>query len=199
MISEALKPLQLIGQAAKFKFESKFEPMQVIWQSLLGCSRRSSKVYRAKSTAKLLGQLSCTACVSRTDEHKHKAFSSLLQSLLAATGLLEDNMLTLLTWPWLFVSCEMKISMELARSCCWPSSAPRFAQSFYQSLVSEWKYDIGTKQHVPNRILCKAAGLNQRPVLGKGVCSDSTLKLGNDVRRDSESIATKFCSQIGRK
>ena len=24
-------------------------------------------------------------------------------------------------------------------------------------------------------------------------------KLGNDVRRDSESIATKVCSQIGRK
>ena len=28
------KPLQLVGQAAQFKFESKFEPLQVIWQSL---------------------------------------------------------------------------------------------------------------------------------------------------------------------
>ena len=34
MILEAIKPLQLVGQAAQFKFESKFEPLQVIWQSL---------------------------------------------------------------------------------------------------------------------------------------------------------------------
>ena len=34
MISEALKPSQLVGQAAQFKFESKLEPLQVIWQSL---------------------------------------------------------------------------------------------------------------------------------------------------------------------
>ena len=34
VISEALKPLQLVGQAAQFKFESKLEPLPVIWQSL---------------------------------------------------------------------------------------------------------------------------------------------------------------------
>ena len=27
------KPLQLVGQAEELKFESKFEPLQVIWQS----------------------------------------------------------------------------------------------------------------------------------------------------------------------
>ena len=32
--SEQIKPLQPVGQAAEFKFESKFEPMPVIWQSL---------------------------------------------------------------------------------------------------------------------------------------------------------------------
>ena len=31
---KADKPLQLVGQAAEFKFESKFRPLQVIWQSL---------------------------------------------------------------------------------------------------------------------------------------------------------------------
>ena len=41
------------------------------------------------------------------------------------------------------------------------SSANRFAQSFDQSLVSEKNYDMGTKQHVQNRILCKASDLNQ--------------------------------------
>ena len=34
VISEAIKPLQLIGQVAQFNFGSKFEPLQVIWQSL---------------------------------------------------------------------------------------------------------------------------------------------------------------------
>ena len=33
-ILEATKPLQLVCQAAEFKFESKFEPLQVIWQFL---------------------------------------------------------------------------------------------------------------------------------------------------------------------
>ena len=33
VISEAIKPLQLIGQAAQYKFESKFGPLQVISQS----------------------------------------------------------------------------------------------------------------------------------------------------------------------
>ena len=33
-ISEQIKPLQLVCQAAEFKFESKFEPLLVIWQSL---------------------------------------------------------------------------------------------------------------------------------------------------------------------
>ena len=53
------------------------------------------------------------------------------------------------------------------------ASAHRFAQSFYHPLVSGEKYDKGTKPHVLNRILCKAAGLNRRPVRRKGVCSDS--------------------------
>ena len=34
VVSEEIKPFQLVGQAAEFKFESKFEPLQVICQSL---------------------------------------------------------------------------------------------------------------------------------------------------------------------
>ena len=33
MISEDIKRLQLVCQVAEFKFESKFEPLPVIWQS----------------------------------------------------------------------------------------------------------------------------------------------------------------------
>ena len=34
MISKAIKPLQLVGQVAEFKFDSRCEPLQVIWQYL---------------------------------------------------------------------------------------------------------------------------------------------------------------------
>ena len=33
-ILEQVNPLQPVGQAAEFKFKSKFEPLPVIWQSL---------------------------------------------------------------------------------------------------------------------------------------------------------------------
>ena len=39
-IKVIIKPLQRIGQAAEFKFESKFEPLLAIWQSSEGYSRR---------------------------------------------------------------------------------------------------------------------------------------------------------------
>ena len=45
MISEDIKPLQLVGQAAQFKLESKFETLPVIWQSLL---RLFQKVIKGK-------------------------------------------------------------------------------------------------------------------------------------------------------
>ena len=136
------------------------------------------------------------------DEHKHRAFPSLQQSLRAATGSLEENMLLLLLY-WLssrvknvlmlckfrattshfcftFFSCEMtfflvKWNFHGGGEKLLPTKAAPLASlnlSFiYWSLKK--KYDIGTKPHVPNRILCKAAGLNRRPVWGKGACSDS--------------------------
>ena len=55
VILEAIKPLQLIGPAAEFKFESKFEPLQVIWQSLLGLFQ---KVIEGMSPCRSSGNLS---------------------------------------------------------------------------------------------------------------------------------------------
>ena len=47
----------------------------------------------------------------------------------------------------------------------------------FNLLIMHWflssKNDKGTNQHVPNRILCKAADLNWLPVQEKGICSDS--------------------------
>ena len=44
--------------------------------------------------AKLLGPRSGTAGASLTGKHKHRVFPSGLQSLLAATGSIEENVLT---------------------------------------------------------------------------------------------------------
>ena len=45
--------------------------------------------------AKLLGPLSGTGWAGWTGEHKHRAFPRPLQSMLAATGLLDEKMLPL--------------------------------------------------------------------------------------------------------
>ena len=48
--------------------------------------------------AKLLGLRSCTACAGQMGKHKHRVFPSLQQSLLVATGSLEENVLPLLRY-----------------------------------------------------------------------------------------------------
>ena len=92
-ILEQIKQLQLIGQAAKFKFESKFKPLPIASE---GYSRRQKKVLTAQSIAELLGQCSGTAGAVWTAEHKHSVFSSWLRSPLAAASSLEDKVLPLL-------------------------------------------------------------------------------------------------------
>ena len=85
-------------------------------------------------------------------------------------------------------------SMELARSCCLPKQHPSLCSiflSFSGLWVETWLYyDIGKKQHVLNRILCKAAGLNQRPVRGKGVCSDLNWTAQQLQMAESKSLET---------
>ena len=145
-----------------------------------------------------------------------QAFPSRRQSLRAATSSLVEKVLPLLrhwlssrvtkilmiciyraaTSHFLF-SCEMKISMEVARSCCRPKPRPSL-RSIIRSVIGFWvKYDIQTNEHVPNRILCKAVDLNRRRCPRKGRLlrseSNSTAtsdcgaqKLKNDVWHDSE-------------
>ena len=48
-VSEQIKPLQPIGQAAEFKFESKFEPLQVIWQSLPKAVPEDNRRFRGQN------------------------------------------------------------------------------------------------------------------------------------------------------
>ena len=55
VILEAIKPLQLVGQAAEFKFESKFEPLPVIWQSLQRLFQKAIKGLEGKINCQALG------------------------------------------------------------------------------------------------------------------------------------------------
>ena len=105
MILEAIKPLQLVSQAAEFKFESKFEskfePLPVIWQSLRRLFQKTIEGLEGKINGQALGAAlrhGWRRSPGRTGEHKHRAFPSRQQSLRAATGLLEENMLPLLLY-----------------------------------------------------------------------------------------------------
>ena len=95
VISEAIKPLQLVGQPVEFKFESKFEPLLVIWQSL----RRLFHEIEGLE-GKISGQALGTAlllCLRGSDGRaQHKVFPSWLQSVWAAAGSLEETNLPLL-------------------------------------------------------------------------------------------------------
>ena len=55
VILEAIKPLQLVGQAAEFKFESKFEPLPVIWQSLRRLFQKVIEGLEGKINGQALG------------------------------------------------------------------------------------------------------------------------------------------------
>ena len=138
-VSEQIKPLQPIGQAAEFKFESKFEPLPVIWQSLPKAVPEDNRRFRGQNQwPSSWGR----APAGRTGEHKHRAFPSLRQSLRAATGSLEENVLPLLRYRlssrvkkvlmlcrnWAvttdFFSLEMECPLESAGSCCRPKPRP---------------------------------------------------------------------------
>ena len=72
VISEAIKPLQLVGQAAEFKFESKFEPLQVIWQSLRRLFQKVIEGLEGNINGQALGA-ALRLCLRGISEHKHRA------------------------------------------------------------------------------------------------------------------------------
>ena len=100
--------------------------------------------------------------------------------------------------------------MALARSCCRPKPRPSL-RSIFRSAIGLWN-----KIWHSNKAWCSESNCVQSSRSKSTTCprkgrrlrfeSNSTAtsdgdaqKLGNDVSHDSESIATKICSQIGRK
>ena len=98
--------------------------------------------------------------------------------------------------------------MECARSCCWLKQRLSL-RSIFLSVIGLW-----VKRWHRNKATCSESNPVQSsrsksrtwPRKGRRFGLNSTAtsdgeaqKLGNDVRRDSESIATKVCSQISSK
>ena len=159
--------LQTVAQVAELNFESKFEPLPVIWQSLPKAvpeeNRRFWLQNQCLSSLDLapaqLGRVGRrSSCCWQQPARLRKTWCHSFY----ADSVQEYNKVLMI--------CKFR-----AFICCWPKQCPFFAPSFNQSLVSEQNM-TGTKQHVLNWILskhCKAADLNQWHVLEMGVCSDS--------------------------
>ena len=179
--------------------------------------------------AKLLGQLSGSSCAGQTGENKHRAFPNWRQQRQArlkktcyhscyTDSVQEYNKVLMLckfqaTMSHFLFSCEMKFSLELARSCCLPKQRLSLLNIFL-SVIGHW-----VKIWHRNKTTCsklnpvQSSRSNSTTCPQKGrllwllrfgsnslVISDGCAqKLGNYVRRDSESIATKVCSQISCK
>ena len=94
-ISEAIKPLQLDGQAAEFKFESKFEPLPVIWQSLRRLFQKTIEGLEGKINGQALG--AALWLFLRWSDWREQT-QGISKLATAATGSLEENMLPLLLY-----------------------------------------------------------------------------------------------------
>ena len=78
-----------------------------------------------------------------------------------------------------FFSCEMKISMESAKSCCRPKPRP-LLRSIFRSVLGLWKQNyIGTKPRVLIRILCKVKIFQLQFMSNARRCIDQTFAFKN--------------------
>ena len=94
-ISEATKPLPLLGQAAQFKFESKFEPLPGIWQSLQRLFQKVIEGLGGKIKRQALGA-ALLLCLRGSDGQAQTQGVS--EPAAVAAGSLEENTLPVLRY-----------------------------------------------------------------------------------------------------
>ena len=108
-----------------------------------------------------MGQLFCSACAGLTGKHKHRVFPSCCWQRPArlrktcyhscdADSVQESRRF----WCFanfgqqrvnVFFSCEMKILVELAKSCCQPKPRPSL-RSIFLSVIGLWVYDLSKER-----------------------------------------------------
>ena len=92
--SEQIKPLQPVGQAKEFNLSPSSNPCRSSGNRSRRLFQKSFEGFDCKIKCRaLLGPRSGTSWAGRTGEHKCRAFPSRRQSLQAATGSLEENVL----------------------------------------------------------------------------------------------------------
>ena len=159
--------------------------------------------------AKRCGQRSCNAWAGLTGKHKHRAFPSWWQSLLASTGSLEENMLPLL-WYWISLrvkkdwmlfkfwsvtshflfSCEMQFSMELVIRRCRPMQCP-LLRSIFRSFIGFW-----VKIWHRNKTACSESN----PVQSSRSKSTTCPVVGRLLRFESNStVITDGCAKAWKR
>ena len=187
-----IKPLQLVGQTAEFKFESKFEPLQVRWQAIPEDNQKFWLQNQWRSSlGRALAQLWLVWQASTKTEADAAGIDWLAWRILPllrywlSSGTKKALMLCNY-WAFVnFLPCWVTfffmwneifngIGFNWQKVVTNQSSTENFAQAFDHSLVSGYKSDIGTKHCIQNWILCKAADRNQLPVQEKDYCSEAS-------------------------
>ena len=155
-----IKPLQLVGQAADFKFETKFELLPVIWQSLPKVSPEDNRRWYLQnqwqrswgSAVTQVGLLDRQAQIQGVSKSAAVAADChlLTWGKCATTGAiywlsLRVKIVLMLCkfwavtshWRQIFFYSAMKFSMELARTCYWPKLFSLLPWSFIDLWVKE--------------------------------------------------------------
>ena len=80
-----MKPLQLVGQVAEFKFESKFWPLPVIWQFLWRLFHKVIEGWEGKISSQALGA-ALLLCLHRLDWQAQTWTQGIAKSAAVAAG-----------------------------------------------------------------------------------------------------------------
>ena len=167
------KTLQLVVQAAEFKFESKIKPLPVIWQSLLDCHfQKTIQDFNSWFNGRALLVTLMQGFGWSHLQAQTQGVSKQVAVLLAATGSLEETLLPAYHsfdtdsvleskrfqcfvnfgwWLQIFFLIWNEIMVELARSCYWPKSCASGSAGYWPKLCSSlsqeprrWKLKIIT-------------------------------------------------------
>ena len=181
------------------------------WGALRHCLAGRTGEHKHRAFPSLLLRLCCSHCWLRPAGLRKTCYHSCDTDLVQESKRFSNSCFVDIGPQWaLFFSCEMKFSMQLDRRCCRLKSRLSL-RSILQSFIGLWVeiwHRIKTACSESNLVqsgrsestTCPRKGCLLRFELNSTATWDCGAQmLGNDVWRNSESIAIKVCRQIGRK
>ena len=140
-VSEQIKPLQLVGQAAEFKFESSFKPLPVTWQSL-------PKELTAEINGRALGAAIWHSLGGSDGQAQTQGDSESTAVAASRHRLAWGKSAITLAMPTFFDSQKSSGALQ-----CLGHDDRNVKWNFWW--ISEDGWAIGANPHLPNRILSK--------------------------------------------